>query len=143
MIFVFFAIFLKPAFSRKRSDKPLSRSRKIVIAALFLILGFYGGFIQAGVGILTIALLSISTGYSLLRINGIKVFLVMIYTSFSLILFFIHGRINIPFGLSLAAGHVIGAYAASSLAVKKGDTISKAVLLIALAGMAAKITGIF
>jgi uncharacterized membrane protein YfcA len=143
MVFVISIIFIKPVFTPAKTAGTLTPATKTLLGILFVAVGFYGGFIQAGVGILTIAVLSICTGYNLVKINAIKISLVLVYTIFSLTLFSLHGKINIGYGLVLAAGNAIGSHVGSSLALKKGESISKVVLLLAVVGMLAKISGLF
>ncbi|NIA07288.1 MAG: TSUP family transporter [Actinobacteria bacterium] len=102
-------------------------------------LGFYGGFIQAGVGFLMIAVLHGLMSLNLIKTNMHKVFIVMVYTVPALIVFAIGGNVIWWIGLILAAGNSLGAWMGTHFAVKKGEKFIRAVLLIALLGMAIKL----
>ncbi len=110
--------------------------------AVFFGVGIYGGLIQAGVGFIMMAALTLLTGYSLVRINGLKVIITAVFTLSSLLVFLLNGKVNWPSGLVLAAGSGIGAYLGSVFSVKKGDKWIKLFLVITVTVMAAKLAGI-
>lgn len=104
-------------------------------------LGFYGGFIQVGIGFLIMISLHRILRMSLLYVNLHKVFIIMTYTIPALIIFAITGNVNWFYGLSLAGGMSLGAWWSAKLAVKKGERIIKVILGIAIVIMAAKLLG--
>jgi uncharacterized membrane protein YfcA len=63
------------------------KANNFVSFIVFFAIGIYGGFLQAGVGFFFIIALVMLEGYDLLKTNAIKVFLVMVYTAFSLLIF--------------------------------------------------------
>jgi len=83
-----------------------------LLALLFLGLGFYGGFIQAGIGFLLIAVTTWA-GFNLIRGNAIKVLNVFIVTVVAGLVFAWEGRIRWDDGLALAAGSFVGGWWAS------------------------------
>jgi uncharacterized membrane protein YfcA len=85
----------------------------------FFIVGLYGGFIQAGVGFLILAMTSIA-GMDLVRGNAVKVLTVMLLTLLSLAIFAGTGNVNWPLGLALGAGNLAGASVGVRLAVLRG-----------------------
>lgn len=114
----------------------LSKKRKTIAIIAFFFVGIYGGFIQAGVGLIIITTLTLITGLSLVKINSIKVFVVGIYMISSLLVFIISGNVNWLLGLILAAGNGFGAWLGSTVAVNKGDKWIKVVLVFAVILMA-------
>ncbi len=102
-------------------------------------LGFYGGFIQVGIGFLLMLSLHHILHLSLLYVNLHKVFIVMIYTIPALIVFIITDNVNWFYGLSLASGTAVGAWWSAKLAVKKGEKIIKGVLIVAILIMSYKL----
>ncbi|MEZ4982020.1 MAG: hypothetical protein R2769_10635 [Saprospiraceae bacterium] len=70
----------------ERSDTSSKPSMWIVIPA-FLAMGFYGGFIQMGMGIFFLAILVLGARFSLMESNAIKILTVGLYTVFVIILF--------------------------------------------------------
>lgn len=106
-------------------------------------IGFYGGFIQVGVGFLIMAAF-----YHLLRLNLVfvnmhKVLVVLVYTVPALLIFAFTGHVDWILGLSLAAGNSIGGWWAARLSVRRGESVIRWVLIVAVLIMAAKILGAF
>jgi uncharacterized membrane protein YfcA len=89
------------------------------IAGGFLLMGIYGGFLQAGVGFFSLALTTLA-GFDLVRGNAIKVLVVLLLTMMSLIVFANTGNVDWPAGLALAAGNVLGAAIGVKIAVVQG-----------------------
>lgn len=113
--------------------------RRFITIFVFFLVGIYGGFIQAGVGFIIIAILTQYAGFNLVRTNSIKVFVVLVYTLAALAVFLIEDQINWKYGLTLAIGNATGAWVASRWSVKWGEKIIKPVLLLAVIGMAIKL----
>ena len=106
-------------------------------------IGFYGGFIQVGVGFLLMAALHYLMKLNLVYVNMHKVFIVFIFTVPALIVFIATGNINWNLGLSLAAGNGLGAWWAAKISVKKGEGVIKIVLFVAVFIMALKLLNVF
>lgn len=87
---------------------------------IFFGVGFYGGFVQAGVGFLLLAALVVGGGLDLVRGNAAKVFLILVYTPVALLLFASAAQVNWSYGLVMGVGNVTGAILATRLAVTKG-----------------------
>jgi uncharacterized membrane protein YfcA len=120
-------------------DQPPTRARLVIAHLLMIAAGFYGGFIQAGVGFLLIAILHTALGLDLVRVNMHKVFIIGVYTAVALGVFAYNGQVDWAIGLLLAAGNSIGAWVGTHVAVKKGDRVVKIVLNVALVAMAIKL----
>lgn len=102
----------------------------------FLAVGFYGGFVQAGVGFLLLAGLVLGGGYGLVKGNAAKVTLILLYTPLVLILFASANQVDLAVGLVLGAGNMTGAWVASNLAIRKGAGWIRWVLIVAAVGAA-------
>jgi uncharacterized membrane protein YfcA len=87
---------------------------------LFFLLGIYGGFIQAGVGIFLLGALVLGAGFNLVTANGIKNLIVLIVTAVALAIFIWHDHVRWTLGLLLGAGQAVGAWLAARMAVKRG-----------------------
>lgn len=110
------------------SEKPLSWSTYVV----FFFIGIYGGFIHMGVGYFLLAGIVGMAGFDLVKANAIKVFVVLVYAPFTLLVFLWHNQVNWKYGLIMAAGAVVGAIIASRLAVTKGVVFVKWVIVIVI-----------
>ncbi len=106
-------------------------------------IGFYGGFIQIGVGFLLMASLYHILRETLIRVNMHKVFIVLIYTIPALIVFAWTGKVNWAYGLVLAGGSVFGAWWGARLAVKGGEKAIRLLLCAAILIMAFKLLGLY
>jgi uncharacterized membrane protein YfcA len=88
------------------------------VVAWFLV-GFYGGFLQAGVGFVILAVTT-AGGLDLVRGNAVKVTLILAFTVPALILFALGGKVEWGMGLALAAGNFLGGLAGVRVQVLKG-----------------------
>lgn len=127
--------------SRKSFSTDESYNPFLVYPALFAI-GFYGGFVQAGVGFLIMATLHHLMKRNLVHVNMHKVFIIFIYTIPALLIFIITSNVNWIYGLILAAGMSLGGWIAAKIAVKKGEGIIRIVLMAAILVMALKLLNI-
>lgn len=104
---------------RPPGDTPRS-ARHWTMSGGFFLTGIYGGFIQAGVGFLALALTTLA-GLDLVRGNAVKVFVVGLLTALSLAAFAGTGHVDWPAGLALALGNALGGLAGVKVAVLKGQ----------------------
>jgi uncharacterized membrane protein YfcA len=86
----------------------------------FFLTGIYGGFLQAGVGFLALAVTTMA-GLDLVRGNAVKVFSVLLLTLLSLAMFAGTGHVSWSAGMVLAVGSILGGAAGVRLAVFKGQ----------------------
>mgnify|MGYP001593677753 CR=1 FL=1 len=117
----------------------LSRRRRTASMLIFFFIGVYGGFIQAGIGFLIIAVITTIRGLNLVETNSHKVFIVGINALFALIVFILNSKICWPIGLALAAGNGLGGWIGSHLAVAKGERFIKLILAMCVVGMVVKL----
>lgn len=89
-------------------------------AILLFLVGIYGGFIQAGVGIFFLAALVLGVGFDLVRANAIKIGINLLQTLAALWVFVANEQVVWGIGLLLAVGTMLGAWAAASMAVERG-----------------------
>ncbi len=136
MVVVLLQIIFQPEKKLKiNQEDEMTKKHQIIGGIVFFFVGIYGGMIQAGVGFVIIAAMTVITNYTLVRINSVKVFVVGLYTISSLVVFLMNGKVNIILGLCIAAGNVLGAYLGSRFAVLKGDKWIKIILAITISGL--------
>ncbi|MDH3207825.1 MAG: sulfite exporter TauE/SafE family protein [Gemmatimonadota bacterium] len=109
---------------------PTGAKRWWLIVAFFG-LGIYSGFIQAGVGFLFVALFA-AQGIDLIRANGIKAPLILMFTGLAIALFAFTGLLDWAAGLTLAGGQFFGAKFGVRLQVLKGQRWVRSVLILAI-----------
>ncbi len=112
--------------------------RRIVVIGGFFLAGAYGGFVQAGVGFLILAVTTMA-GLDLVRGNALKVLLVLTYVPLTLLIFGLGGKVAWTAGLSLAAGNFLGGLLGVRLTVLKGHRWVKRVVTVAIVAFALKL----
>lgn len=105
------------------------------VAIAFFLAGFYGGFVQAGVGFLLLAATT-QAGLDLVRGNALKVLVILAFTPLSLALFALGGKVAWGMGAALAAGSVLGALVGVRLTVLKGDRWVRQVVTVTVIAFA-------
>lgn len=102
-------------------DDPTTPSphRGLLVTGAFLA-GLYGGFVQAGVGFLMLAVAT-WCGLDLVRGNAIKVLAILCLTAQALIIFAWQGKVDWALGLCMAIGSVIGGILGARLTVLAGS----------------------
>jgi uncharacterized protein len=108
-----------PLFSRG-AEAAARPPRPRLAMAMFVVAGFYGGFVQAGVGFLLLAATSWAR-LDLLRGNAVKVVVVLLVTVVALLLFAWDGKVRWMEGAALAVGSVAGSLVGVRVAVRKGE----------------------
>lgn len=132
MIMVAVLMILDPVRRLDLRLRQLTPARSAGLVASFFVIGLYGGFIQAGVGFLIITAL-LFHGLDLVRINAVKVFVVLCFTVVALAVFVRHGQVDYGLGLALAVGNSLGGWLGTRLAVARGhDFIRKLVVVVVL-----------
>ena len=101
----------------------------------FFIIGLYGGFLQAGIGFLVLAMTTMA-GLDLVRGNAVKGLNVMLITIVSLAIFGSTGNIDWPLGLALGAGNFAGGLVGVRVAVLQGHRWIERVVAIAIVAFA-------
>ena len=114
------------------------RDRPLTVVALFAA-GLYGGFIQAGVGILLLAILGGLLRYDLVRANALKMIITGTFTVFALAVFVLEGKVRwLPAGV-LSLGSMVGAQLGVRFAVRRGQTWVRRILLVAVVALCAAV----
>lgn len=110
---------------------PSSGKGRAALAAAFLLIGVYGGFVQAGVGFIILAALTVA-GLDLVRGNALKALVVLAYMPLSLAIFALDGKVDWGMGAALAAGNLAGALIGVRLTVLKGHVWIRRVVTVTI-----------
>lgn len=143
LIVMFFFILLDPNTWIKANVGKAKAKNPVVRFLIFFGIGFYGGFIQIGVGFFMLAGLVLGCGYDLLKANALKVVLILCYTVLALGIFIYYDLIDWKTGLILSCGNMVGAWLGARLSIKWGAKYIRYILLLALVGVALKLFGVF
>ena len=87
--------------------------RTVWVWLCFVAIGFYGGFIQAGVGVLLLVGLVALANLAPMHANSIKLLLALLFTVGALVVFGARGQVAWTVGLVVSVGQVVGAYVAA------------------------------
>ncbi|GJM34248.1 MAG: UPF0721 transmembrane protein [Saprospiraceae bacterium] len=115
MVFMLVIILVKPSRWLRETDTSYQLPHWITIPA-FLALGFYGGFIQMGMGIFFLAIMVLGARFSLTDSNVVKSLVVGVYTVLAVIIFQLNHQIHWLYGLVMAVGQMTGGYLAATFA---------------------------
>jgi hypothetical protein len=127
VVLVAASVLVKPSRWMREGERRLHQPWRWLV---FLLVGFYGGFVQAGVGFLMLAGLVLGSGFGLVKGNAAKVTLILLYTPLVLILFASADQVDLAVGLVMGVGNMTGAWIASNLALKKGAAWIRWVLIL-------------
>jgi uncharacterized protein len=143
LMFMFVLLLINPERWLKGKSEENIRHPVWLQFIIFFAIGFYGGFIQAGVGLFLLGGLVFSSGLDLIKANAVKSLLVLIYTVFALAVFAIKIQVDWKLGLVLSIGNMAGAWIAVKATVKWGADLIRYMLLVVLLVSALKLTGVF
>lgn len=117
---------------RPREATAIRQPTHPLLAGALFVTGFYGGFLQAGVGFLLLSITTLS-GLDLVRGNAVKALTVLLVTLLSLVAFAGAGHVHWPSGLALGVGNLAGGAIGARLAVAKGHQwLERAVAVAAI-----------
>lgn len=101
--------------------------------------GFWGGFIQLGVGFILMPILNRVMGMDLVRTNMHKVFIVASYSLVALFIFAHQVELLWQVGLALALGNALGGYLGATFTISKGEVWVRRILNLVLLLFIAKL----
>ncbi|MDH5608565.1 MAG: sulfite exporter TauE/SafE family protein [Cyclobacteriaceae bacterium] len=139
MVLVIIVTVLKPYLYKLNGEEIFSKNRTILSIFLFFGVGIYGGFIQAGIGFLMIAILTNIHGLNMAKTNSIKVFTALSYTTLALVVFIIEDKIRWQYGLTLSIGNATGGWLASRWSVGKDDKWIQLIMIVTVIALAIKL----
>ena len=138
IVFAIALMFLRPPAIYSKIFSNHTPFTKLIIAVLFFGVGVYGGFIQAGIGFLLIAVLT-AIGYDLVKTNALKVLIVLCFTPFALFVFIAHGQVDFFRGSVLAIGNAAGAWLGTRVVVEKGHNFIRWIVMVTALAFAVKL----
>jgi uncharacterized membrane protein YfcA len=117
----------------RRPENYQPTRRQLVAGHLLMIgAGFWGGFIQMGVGFILMPILNRAMGLDLVRTNMHKVFIIAVYTVAALAVFASQVEVLWIVGLALAVGNSIGGYLGAHFTISSGERLVRLVLNLVL-----------
>ncbi|MCY3986289.1 MAG: TSUP family transporter [Candidatus Dadabacteria bacterium] len=143
LIFVCVSFFLKIDSFGKLLGRSEGEGQRWILYLALVLIGFYGGFIQVGVGIFIMAVFYHLMGASLAKVNAHKVIVVLFYTIPAILIFLLSDNIIWFIGICLAAGNSVGGWFGATFSVRGGEKYIRMALVVAVGLMALKLLGVF
>lgn len=137
----------KPKLRKRGGDSdawsPLPRHRKHQALISFFLVGIYAGLIQAGAGIVILALMGYMFRMDLVRGNYVKLVFILVLNVLAFGIFWVSGlEIRWVEGVMVFLGQVTGAYMGSWVALKKGEGWIMWILIISILLSSGKLLGV-
>jgi len=124
----------------KQAENHQPTRRQLVCGHVLMVaVGFWGGFIQVGVGFIIMPVLNRVMGLDLVRTNMHKVFIIAAYTIAALLVFASQIELLWLIGIALAIGHAIGGYLGAHYTVRGGERLIRLVLNVVLIAFVIKL----
>ena len=115
------------------------RGRAAALVGIALLLGAYDGFFGPGTGSMLVVAFAVVFGDTLTRASG-NAKIVNLASNVAAMLLFAHrGVVVWGIALPMAAANALGAATGAHLAVRKGDRLVRAVVLVVVAAIAVKL----
>jgi uncharacterized membrane protein YfcA len=124
--------------ARDRASRAARHPRAPTLLA-FVFIGFYSGFIQAGVGFLFIAVLVLVERLSLVRANAVKVTVILAFQLLALAIYAWGGKVAWLPGLVLAAGNGLGGWLGVRLSLSRGERYLRPAIAVCVVAFAIKL----
>ena len=139
MIAVMLVMYFDKGATERSQDHQPTRRQLFNGHLLMVGAGFWGGFIQLGVGFILMPILNRVMGLDLVRTNMHKVFIIAVYTIAALSVFASQIELMWVVGIALALGNAIGGYLGAHFAVTKGEGLIRLVLNLVLVAFIIKL----
>jgi len=120
LVVMLVVILIKPKRWLRDTDTDF-KLHPIAAAALMIPLGFYGGFIQMGMGVLFLIVFVLIARYNIMEANAVKIFVVFLYTIVVLGIFAYKGMIDWRMGGLVAIGQAAGGWLGAEFGSKYKD----------------------
>ncbi len=108
----------------------------------FVLVGAYGGAVQAGVGLLMLLMLA-RAGFDLVTANAIKTVLILAITLVAIPVFLINDQVRWVPALILSVGMGAGGYVGANVAVDGGERLIRPVLIVVVIALATRLIGLW
>jgi uncharacterized protein len=141
MLFVLLTMDLETR-SVKARDDALDQTRlknPVIVYSLITLIGFYGGLIHIGIGLMIMAVLSGPGGLDLKYTNMHKMIMIMPFTLSAIIIFSLYHEIAWLAGLMLAVGAAVGSWLGAKITVEKSEKKIRGLFKICIGAMIVKL----
>lgn len=133
------AVDLPKRLGKSVGEPRVADPKRPVLLVLMFAVGIYGGMIQAGVGYLFLAVLTLAGRYTLVSANVQKVVLILAYTPFAIAVFATQAKIDWLAGGLLAVGQAAGGWLGAAAALERGARFIRFALVVVVMATAVKL----
>lgn len=132
VLMLFLAIFDSKSWLRKTEEQ--NRLPVAVIIPLYLILGFYGGFVQMGIGVFFLFVTVLGAKYNIIDAAALRSLCIALYTPAAILIFALNGLIHWDFAVVMALGEWTGGFIGGKIATSnpKAAVYAHRLLIIVL-----------
>jgi len=116
MSFMLVVVLLNPNQWLREHSEFSVQNKGILSQLLLFVVGAYGGFIQAGTGVLLLIIMIMRCGFTMTTANGFKLALIALFNVPVLLIFVLNEQVEWIPGLLMAVGQSIGAWIAAHFA---------------------------
>ena len=109
---------------------------------VFLVVGFYGGAVQAGVGLIILLVLA-RAGFDLVTANAMKTVVILAITLLAVPVFIANDQVRWLPALILSVGMGAGGYVGANVAVEGGERVIRPVLVVVVLVLASRMLGLW
>ncbi len=117
----------------------ISPRRNALGHLLMVLAGFWGGFIQIGMGFVLLPILNRVLGMDLVAANIHKVFIILLYTISALLVFGSELELLWWVGAVMAVGNTLGGWMGARLTLTGDNQIIRAIVILAIVSMIVKL----
>jgi len=109
---------------------------------VFTTVGFYGGAVQAGVGLFLLLVLA-RAGFDLVTANAVKTILILAMTVIAIPVFLYNDQIRWIPAVVLSVGMGVGGFVGANIAVDGGERVIRPVLVAVVLALATRMLGLW
>lgn len=113
-----------------------------VTFVVFTLVGFYGGAVQAGVGLFLLLVLA-RAGFDLVTANAVKTILILAITVIAVPVFLYNDQVRWLPAVVLSVGMGAGGYVGANIAVDGGERVIRPVLTAVVIALATRMLGLW
>ncbi len=117
------------ASSRKNHHGPKTKARWAIVLAFQLLVGIYGGYFGAGIGILMLAAFGFLGFTNIHQMNGLKSLNGMCINGVAAVVFIAQGLVDWRLAAFMAVGAIVGGYAGADTARRLGQKAVRRIVI--------------
>ena len=139
MLIIAILILVQSRLKRQYKQYRIQNKWLYISILVYFLIGFYGGFIQAGMGFFIILAGLLVNHFSLAQANSVKALIVLLITLPALYMFYKKGFVNWEAGFAIAIGTSVGSWLTSRWSVNVNENYIRKLISIIIVILAIKL----